>query len=258
VRSAPGLALAALAPRLPADTLLAAAARDALANWDGELTAESVPGAIYATLRYHLLRAAYRELEALRLMPTGLGAFATLPANMYLDRALPDLLRRLAAGDDAWLGDGRTWGGVLSEAWRKSLDELRGRLGDDMAQWRYGRIHTLTLRHPLGSVPALARIFNRGPWPMGGDLDTVCMGHAARDTAAGPTYVAPSYRQICDPGDWDRSRSIHPTGQSGHPGSRHYNDMARPWREVGYHPMLWSREKIEAATVATLNLEPAQ
>jgi penicillin amidase len=124
-----------------------------------------------------------------------------------------------------------------------------------VSQWRYGRIHSLTLRHVLGGMPALAKILNRGPWPTGGDLDTVCMGNQLRHTTAGPVYIAPSYRQICDTADWDNSRSIHPTGQSGQPGSRHYADMAQPWREGGYHPMLWSRAAVEAETVATLSLE---
>ncbi|KPV47766.1 peptidase S45, partial [Kouleothrix aurantiaca] len=46
-RSLPGLELAALAGRLPAETPLAQAAREALAAWDGELDAKSGGGAIY-------------------------------------------------------------------------------------------------------------------------------------------------------------------------------------------------------------------
>jgi penicillin G amidase len=256
-RSLPGLEFAALAGRLPGDTPVARHARDALAAWGGELTADSVGGAIYARLREKLLRAAYDEVAGPVGQAVGLGAFAEISSGVYLWRALPPLLRRLAARDDTWLPAGRTGDDLLREAWQSTVAELRAELGDDVATWRYGRFHTLTLRHPLGMIPALARLLNRGPFQMGGDADTVRMGYAPREYAAQPTYVAPSYRQICDPGDWDKSQSIHPMGQSGQPGSRHYADLVQPYLHMQYHPMPWSRARVDDATVARLTLEPA-
>src|SRR5207244_247511 len=88
-RSLPGLELAALAGRLPAPTPVARQAREALAAWDGELTAESVGGAIYARLRERLLYAAYDEVAGPLGQAIGLGAFAALPSGNYLWRALP-------------------------------------------------------------------------------------------------------------------------------------------------------------------------
>ena len=44
---------------------------------------------------------------------------------------------------------------MLHEALRRAVGELRERLGPDLATWRYGRVHTLTLRHTLGGVAAL-------------------------------------------------------------------------------------------------------
>jgi penicillin G amidase len=146
---------------------------------------------------------------------------------------------------------------VIAEAVRLAVLELRARLGPDPARWSYGRVHTLTLRHPLGGVAALAPIFNRGPWPMGGDGDTVNMQYLHRDTASGPAYNAPCYRQILDPGDWDSARIALPTGQSGHPASSHYADLAAAWRAGGYLPLLWSREAVERHTASVLTLEPA-
>jgi penicillin amidase len=146
---------------------------------------------------------------------------------------------------------------VLRDAWTAAVEELRAELGDDVAQWRYGRFHTLTLRHALGVAAPLARLLNRGPFPTGGDADTVCMGFASRQQAGQPYYVAPSYRQICDPSSWDRSLSIQPVGQSGHPSSPHYADFVQPYLAGQYHPMAWSRARVEDATVARLLLEPA-
>ncbi|HJZ46875.1 MAG TPA: penicillin acylase family protein [Roseiflexaceae bacterium] len=255
-RSLPGLDVAALAGRLPGPTPIARQAREALAAWDGELTAESVGGAIYARLREKLLYAAYSEVAEPLGQVAGLGAFAALPAASYLWRALPKVLKRLAARDDSWLPSERTGDDLLSAAWEAAIAELTDELGDDVSEWRYGRYHTLTLRHSLGVAPALAPLLNRGPFPMGGDSDTVRMGYAPRQHAGQPFYVAPSYRQICDLSNWDLSLSIHPVGQSGQPSSKHYADLIQAWRTMQYHPMPWSRARVEDVAVDRLTLEP--
>jgi penicillin amidase len=186
----------------------------------------------------------------------GLGAFVALPAASYLWRALPQVLDRLATRDDSWLPAGRSGDELLSEAWEATVAELRDELGDDVSHWRYGRYHTLTLRHPLGGAAALAPLLNRGPFSMGGDSDTVRMGYAPRQHAGQPFYVGPSYRQICDLSNWDLSLSIHPVGQSGQPGSKHYADLVEAWRTMQYHPMPWSRARVEDVVVDRLRLEP--
>ncbi|NTV64641.1 MAG: penicillin acylase family protein, partial [Oscillochloris sp.] len=260
LRSLPGLALARLLADLPLSDSLEQQARDLLLAWDGDLRPDSPAGAIYAALRYHLLRLAYAELGGLLTAPAGLGVFAVPPANLYLERALPMILARISAAPapdrpDPWLGPGRTWQDILRTALARAVAELRKR-GTNPQRWSYGQTHRLTLRHALGGVAALAPLFNRGPWPAGGDIDTVNQAYAPRNSPAGPLYVAPSYRQIIDVGNWDASRVILPAGQSGHPASRHYSDMAEAWRNGGYCPMLWSRKAVEEQTVTLLTLEP--
>ncbi|HMP39855.1 MAG TPA: penicillin acylase family protein [Roseiflexaceae bacterium] len=257
--SLPGLQLAALAGRLPASTLLAQQARDMLAAWDGELTAESAAGLIATRLRRHLQITAHADLaEPLRLV-TGLGVFAGLPGYDLLNRTFPHLLNHLATRHDAWLpGNGQsTWDDLLARAWAATLTELQAEFGEDPATWQYGRSHMLQIRHALGSLPGLASLLNRGPFPYGGDSDTVNVGNFPHEYAGPPYYVASSYRQICDLSDWDRSRSIHATGQSGHPGSRHYADFIPHWLNAQYHPMCWSRTRVEEVAATRMTLSPA-
>lgn len=256
-RSLPGLELAAFAGRLPATDPVSQQAREILATWDGELTAGSVGGTLYAGLRDRLLDAAYSEVAGSLGVTLGLGIFASLPGPDFQNRAFPGLLKLLAERDDSWLPPGRSWDAILAEIWQATIAELRSTYGDNLQEWRYGRAHTLTLRHPLGAVPALARLLNRGPFPTGGDRDTVCMGYVPPATGGPPSYVAPSYRQICDTADWNRSRSIHATGQSGQPFDRHYADFITPWLQGETHPMLWSRALVEEAAAGRLTLLPA-
>ena len=64
----------------------------------------------------------------------------------------------------------------------------------------------------------------------------------------------PSYRQIIDLSDFNRSVAILPGGQSGHPASRHYSDMIDAWRRLEYHPLLFDREEIERQAAGKLTL----
>jgi penicillin amidase len=60
----------------------------------------------------------------------------------------------------------------------------------------------------------------------------------------------PSYRLLADVGDPSRSRWQHMTGQSGHAGSSHYDDLIDGWVEGRTQP-------VAQPPVATLQLEPA-
>jgi penicillin G amidase len=61
---------------------------------------------------------------------------------------------------------------------------------------------------------------------------------------------APSFRLLADIGDPSRSRWQHMTGQSGHPGSEHYDDLLDAW-------LNGSTNEFGQPPVATLKLEPA-
>jgi penicillin amidase len=255
-RSLPGLELVALAGRLPANDSFALQVRTTLQQWDGDLLPDSVGGLIFSRLSDQLLLAAYREIEAPLKIKLGMGAFASLPINSFLNRALPQTLERLRQRDNAWLANGQTWDSLFESAWEATLNELRTEFGPNLSSWSYRQAHSFTMNHPLGGVPGLARLFNRGPLAVGGDQDTVAQGHKPRYVASLPVYIAPSYRQIIDLADWDNCRSIHATGQSGQPASHHYDDFVAAWCNGDYHPMLWSRTKIDEVAKARLMLVP--
>jgi penicillin amidase len=67
-----------------------------------------------------------------------------------------------------------------------------------------------------------------------------------------------SYRQIVEVGDWDTTKTITITGQSGHPLSDNYVDQLPMWLEGMYHPMPWQRAAVEEAMRHRLVLQPAK
>ena len=64
-------------------------------------------------------------------------------------------------------------------------------------------------------------------------------------------------RGVFDLADPDSSVFIISTGQSGHPLSRHYDDLAGLWRRGEYARMSLDPELARAASVGTTRLIPA-
>jgi penicillin amidase len=192
-----------------------------------------------------------------------LGAGATLLSvlNGYASRSKPLLIRLLNERDDHWFADtaipnGPTsWGTALDAALTAAVEELREQLGTDISRWQYGKIHRMTYSHALGAIKPLRKFFNRGPFPVGGDADTVNVG-VTLPTQPQEVTTVPSYRQIINLADLTTSLSSHAPGQSGHPVSKHYDDLIEMALTVSHHPMLFEREMIEAHKEATLHLRP--
>ena len=180
----------------------------------------------------------------------GVGTTILALQNGYSSRSKPLLIRLLNEHDDSWFADSvvpngpGSWDDALRSAFTAAIEELQEKLGRDVSRWKYGKIHKMTYSHPLGMIKPLDKIFNRGPYPVGGDVDTVNMG-ASLPNQPETVVTVPSYRQIVNLADLKASLSGHAPGQSGHPGSKHYADFIKPWLHVEHHPQLFERRMIE-------------
>lgn len=222
-----------------------------LRAWDMQATRDSAAAALFESFRLHLAERTFRD---------DLGDSLLRQAKMYVLFALEDLM---ADPRSPWFDDRRTpqvetRDEIIRRAMDDAVKELTERLGPKMEKWRWGDLHTATFKNQaLGQsgISWVERIFNRGPVAADGTAGTV-NNTAYNLNAPYAVRSVPSYRQIVDVGDWSRSLSMHTTGQSGHPFHRHYDDMIDPWRNIGYHPMLWERRAIEAQAEGILRLEP--
>jgi penicillin amidase len=105
----------------------------------------------------------------------------------------------------------------------------------------WGAVHALTLRHAMSSVPLLGDVWTRGPFPMPGGPYTVQAGQYLHDRPAA-MIVGASYRQVVDLADPEgTARFVVFGGQSGHVGSRHYDDLTARWRRNDLLPMRLER-----------------
>ena len=144
----------------------------------------------------------------------------------------------------------------MRRALRETVDYLKGECGPGIEDWAWGKLHKLTFGHLLGRAPLLAPTFNRGPFAIGGDDHTVWATGGSTPDLECEALIGPPYRFIVDLGDLRKSVSVLVPGQSGQPGSRHYDDQVQSWFEGEYHPMLYDREDVERAASSRLLLEP--
>ena len=145
---------------------------------------------------------------------------------------------------------------------RMALDEALLRLsekyGPNIESWRWGDAHLATQDHPvLGDVPILRYFVNLRQSTSGSD-DTLMRG-VTKGTDPDPflNVHGAGYRGVYDFADPDSSVFILSTGQSGHPLSRHYDDLGELWRRGEYIPMSLDPELARAAAVGITHLSPA-
>jgi penicillin amidase len=229
-----------------------------LRKWDGQLTPDSVGGTMYQVARYRLVR---------NLLEPGLGAELAsqvmgqgfhpvlLSASEFYGHDTTTILRLLQDPNSWWIGKAGGREALITRSLREAVSWLRTELGDDPAGWRWGRIHRVTFDHALALQKPLDQVFNLGPFPIGGDTDTVCQTAMAPADPYDNTEWAPSFRQIVDMGDLSRSLVMVPPGQSGQLGSPHYGDLAPLWLRGEYQTMLWTREQVEQEGKGKLTLK---
>lgn len=148
---------------------------------------------------------------------------------------------------------------VLIKSFAEAYAAAKVAQGKDRDKWNWGKLHTATfVSNPLGAsrVKPLEALVNRGPVPTSGSTETVNNNIWYASKGNFGVGLIPSMRMIVDLGDFDQSVKINSTGVSGHPGSKWYENQMLPWAKVEYQPMLWSREKVEAASQYKLYLNP--
>lgn len=232
-----------LVPMLDARALTGRAeqARQMLLDWDYIMAMNSVEAGIYAAFEAELRR---RVRDAI------------VPAGVQMNLSLQKVIETIMIPPGSLGPDPlRARNDLLAAALVSAVEGLEQKLGSDMTRWQYGQpsYHHARLRHPLGTaVDASTRdMFEAGPAPRGG------YGSTVNQTGNGDNQTAgASFRIIVDTSDWDRSVGMNTPGQSGDVRSRFYDNLFDYWAADDFHPVLYSRDKIEEATAVRIELTP--
>lgn len=227
-----------------------------LRDWDARLNPDSAAAALFEVWYRRHLRPAVLTAALGQLLPQDRVAAALariLPVEELAADARIDLDLLLSAGDRLGADGRRVRSDIVGSTLSAAVNELVQRLGGDPDGWTWGALHQAQPTHPLHALIGGREWSTVGPLPRGGSGDTV--GSTAYDPAFQQTAGA-TFRIVVDVGDWDQSVAMNSPGQSGRPSSRHYDDHFGAWASDGSFPLLYSRERVEASTDATINLLP--
>jgi len=226
-----------------------------LADWNGEMNEHLPEPLIYA--------AWMRELQ-FRLIRDRLGPLAESFGHLE-----PLFIERVFTNR----GGAAEWCDVIQSAVvetcadmaRLSLDAalvwLAQRYGPNLESWRWGDAHQATHDHQvLGDVPILRHFVNIRQSTSGGS-HTLMRGQTRGGPSTEPdpflNVHGAGYRGVYDLADPDASVFITSTGQSGHPLSRHFDDLGVLWRRGEYIPMTLDPDLARAGGVGITRLVPA-
>lgn len=222
-----------------------------LSAWNGDHQTADIAPTMYYKLIWHVLHGACAD-------EMGDSTFKELASTFLMQRTTPALIPNDSSlwWDNVNTPEKETRAAIFREAVRTSVEELTAQLGADMAQWQWGKVHTLTHVHPIGRQKPFDKVFNVGPMPAPGGKEVLNnIGFSLSPDGEYPARYGPSKRIQIDFADVEHAISVLPTGQSGYFLSPHYNDQAALYVQGKFRPMLMNRKEIEAAKTGRLELK---
>jgi penicillin G amidase len=218
---------------------------DRLKKWDGNHDASLAAPTIYYAVMAQMLNSTFHD-------ELGDKAFSILLKTAVLKNSVLSLLNKENSPwwDDVTTPDRReTRNEIILKSTRDGLAALGESMGRNMESWSWGKVHTLTHKHALGSVRLLDGFFNVGPFAVSGgseainNLDFVYRTGSVFEVSSGPAL-----RKVMDFGDIENGVTVSPTGQSGNVMSRHYKDQALMFVEGKTRKMMMNEEEIRRSS----------
>ena len=225
-------------------------ALELLANWNGEMNEHLPEPLIYS---------AWIKALQDRLIRDDLGPLAieyTHVEPLFIERVFRDVEGASVWCDVVQSADIETCSEISQQALDDALVWISDRYGNALESLRWGDLHQATHDHPvLGKVPVLRYFVNIRQSTSGGDHTLnrgVVLGEGENPYL---NHHGAGFRGVYDFADPDSSVFIISTGQSGHPLSRHYDDLGELWRRGEYVPMTLDPELAGAAATGVTILQ---
>ena len=221
-----------------------------LQAWDGEMSAASVEAAIAAATLIE-----YRRAEVADILGPGgrelLDPMLAIPTlDIFAARATTWSLGRIAA-------DPAAAESKLALAHERAVAVLAERFGPDRAAWTWGRCRQLTLWHGLSDAPLIGRLLSPGPFPIGGDADTVAQSGVLGLDHCSAASAIPSLRLIVKLSDPPEAWFAI-AGEQIHDPLRANGALTDAWLQDRRLPLLRDRAEIERTATPTHRLQRLQ
>ncbi|MBY0565639.1 MAG: penicillin acylase family protein [Hyphomonadaceae bacterium] len=218
-------AIAAGAPRTEAGRAMQAR----LGAWDGVADPARIEPTLFAYWTRAIGAALYADELGEELFETAQG-----PRDAFIDAVLTGRLPAIWCDDVATAPVQETCADAVGEALDAAAASVVRDRGADEAGWRWGEVHAARFPHPvLSGLPLVGESFTVEA-PVGGNSSTVNVARNWHRNSGYNTVHAAGMRMIIDFADLNASRFMLAPGQSGHPRSPHYGDLAPLWAAGEY------------------------
>lgn len=217
-------------------------AYEILGKWNGSNNLNDIAPTIYNKLIYRYLANTFQD-------ELGSEKFSAMLSTHFVKQMIEN---QVANENSVWWDNistknkKETRKEILTKSFNETVAELEKQLGNDVSKWTWNKVHTLEHMHPIGKVKALAPFFNVGKFEVAGSnevINNLMFGFSSNGKYE--VKAGPSTRRIIDFSDVENSVSILPTGNSGNPMSKHYNDQAEMYNKGQFRKMLINRKTIE-------------
>lgn len=145
--------------------------------------------------------------------------------------------------------------GFMARAVKEALDVVVADAGGSPGDWRWGKLHTLSLRGALSSVPVLGGLFQTAAREESGFTNT--------PRAEGSDFnkkmrirSGAGLRLIAEMSEPPKVRMVNDSGNSGHFGHRHLEDQYPLWSKGEPRVLSFSKKQAEEAREGALIIKP--
>ncbi len=226
---------------------------DKLNNWEGDYPLQSVEATIFHRWIYSFLKNTFAD-------ELGDKQFKQFLTAHFSKRVIAPMT---ANPNSVWWDDlqteiQETQADIIQKSFVEAFASLERDLGGNTADWTWDKLHTLEHGHPIGQAGGLLRsFFNVGPFPVNGSREVINnLGFGYNDSDHFEVGSGPSTRRVIDFSDIENSMSILPTGQSGNPFSKHYQNQAEMYVKGEFRKMMMNKNEIIEKSDSKLVLSP--
>lgn len=211
-----------------------------LKNWDYKHSSTDIASTIFNVFFVKLLHNTFKDEMGGDLFNDYV-FFSAVPINV--------MHKLLQSESSFWFDDMNTEkvetkDDIIKNSFEDALDQLQKELGPEMKNWQWGNLHTVTFEHPIGTQKFLNKIFNIGPFKIGGASTTINNGEFNFNNPY-KNIVGPSTRVIVDLAKPLEYFSVITTGQSGQPLHKHYDDQTTLWLNGVYRKVTMEVNEIK-------------
>ncbi len=224
---------------------------DRMKAWKGDYTLTNISGTVFHRWLYWVQENTFSD-------EMGSEAFNEFLSTHLSKRVLAPIMNNSASvwwDDISTIDSTETQSDIVQKSFDQAIESLEKDFGPDFNAWTWDKVHSVEHEHPIGQVAVLRSFFNVGPFPINGSKEVINnLGFGYNPSGFYKVGSGPSTRRVIDFSDIENSMSILPTGQSGNPFSRHYEDQAEMFVNGEFRKMMMNKSEIQQSeTILVLN-----